>query len=150
MKRINAMLLVCLLCWGLFGCGKENEDEMTLFLEKIKTSESTTQVELSELTDFEWEKLYIFAPYTSKSEIEEIVELSLKEVVDSPINDNEICMLFTLENENISYLRSKEEDLGIDFDFGVYDRYLCLENENSNLFSIENVDDICTLTYISD
>ena len=150
MKRMSAMLLISMLCFGVLGCGEENKNEMTLFLEKIKTSESTTQVELSELTDFEWEKLYIFAPYTSKSEIEEIVGMALKEAINSPVNDNEICMLFTFENENVAYLRSKKEDLGIDFDFGVYDRYLCFENENSNLFSIENVDNICTLTYISE
>lgn len=94
-------------------------------------------VSLNSLTDFSWEKVYTFAPYTTKKEIFEI--LGFKSKIDlETVSESMVQMIFTEEEEVVCVLLGYPDKLGYAFDYGQegYD-YLVFPSAEEPNFRIE-------------
>jgi uncharacterized lipoprotein len=66
-------LIPALLVLFLSGCGDSyrywNSGEIGLALNKEIRDKKSTKVEISKLTDFEWDEMFFFNPYHSTNEV---------------------------------------------------------------------------------
>lgn len=73
MKTISKLMLT-VLC--LFGCSNNAEDSLDRFAAEIErrvSSGDATAVHLARYTDFTWEEVYIFPPYTPYEQIGQVL-----------------------------------------------------------------------------
>ena len=58
-------------------------------------------IRISAITSFEWEKLYLFGPYTPKQHIVEVTGLMDSANINTAIESHDTIVLFVFVNENI-------------------------------------------------
>jgi len=68
---LGSALLVALMVFGLFACTKSGGDFVTALERSALTAQNSTNpvVSVSSVTDFGWDKLFIFGPYTPVGKI---------------------------------------------------------------------------------
>lgn len=97
-------------------------------------------VSLNELTDFKWDKVYTFAPYTSKKKICDILGINVKDckVALETVNESMVQMIFMDSGEIVCVLLGYPDKLGYRFEFGetTYD-YLVFTSEEDPQFRVE-------------
>ncbi len=148
MKKLNCIFSIFLLIFCLAACGnstmKKIEDSFRKSIEKIESS----QVEIQDLTDFEWDYLYTFSPYTSTDQIEEIIGFKSAYIMDNMINEGITYLLFVKDNTVVANIQGYADSLGYSINFGCYDNYLCIDSSEKCTFSVTNEDDVKYLEYL--
>lgn len=84
-----------------------------------KSAISDQRVIFAEITDFEWEYLYIFPPYSTLDEIKTrtgLTELNIKTPIET--SDSIVLFLFTKGNTLVEYFNLPRED----GDFAFFDK----------------------------
>ena len=109
---------------------------------------SENEISLNTLTPFSWDKLYSFAPYTSKEKMESIIGFKSSEVKET-VNEGMQQLLFVKNGKIVCSIVGYSENLGYAFDFGdIGSEYIMLESEVDPTFNISK-DKIVKLTYIA-
>lgn len=115
----------------------ENERRLS---ETILSQSPGEIVSLNELTDFEWDSAYTFAPYTSKKEICKVLGIPVNDckIALETVSEAMVQMIFTKEQEIVCVLLGYPDKLGYCFDFGnsSYD-YLTFHSDENSEFLIE-------------
>lgn len=97
-------------------------------------------VSLNKLTDFEWDKAYTFAPYTSKKEICSVIGINANDckIALETVAESMVQMIFTKDGEIVCVLLGYPDKLGYRFDFGeaAYD-YLVFTSSEDPQFRVE-------------
>lgn len=97
-------------------------------------------VSLNKLTDFEWDKVYTFAPYTSKKKICDTIGVNVNDckIALETVSESMVQMIFTKDKEIVCVLLGYPDKLGYSFDFGdtTYDYLVFTSNEDPQ-FRIE-------------
>lgn len=138
MKFMNNIRVAVLLII-IVSCQKQNSNGLEFPFEKIKLQVEKTISNKNELIDindfisFDWDKLYVFKPYSTSSIIDKELGFSWKDVKDTGISQNDsYCLLvFIKEGEIEKYLnwpRSKG-------DFSKLERVSYLKDES--IFNIK-------------
>lgn len=138
MKKVIAIFNTLLLILCFTACGGDasvTEKNEESFHEKVKKLESK-QVNIQALTEFEWDLLYIFSPYTSKEEIEEIIGFESKDIVDNMADESTTYLLFVKDNAVVAKICGSTDSLGYTFDFGCYEKYLRIDNSQEATFLV--------------
>ena len=123
MRRILSLFLFTfIVAIGLAGCSRYDE-HVEEALAEIAMSKNTTS--LSELTPYEWDKLYVTGPYQSFdcSVIKGVPKKVKGSVKYQEFNESSFVLLFTLNQKFVSYseVRSKiMDELGVKNGVSVY------------------------------
>jgi hypothetical protein len=65
---------------------------------------SGTQLRMSDLTDFAWEKLYVFPPYTSQKRIDRALGFEWSDPSGISVKDTITLLVFVDDGEVVSYV----------------------------------------------
>lgn len=101
---------------------------------------SKTEVTLNEVVPFEWDAVYTFTPYASRSEIEEIIGFKSNAIKET-INEGMVQLLFVKGGHVVGSVCGYADNLGYSIYFG--DK---VEFEEKTLFDVCIQDDIIYLT----
>ncbi len=112
----------------------------------IKSIESE-RVSLKDITPFKWDKLYTFAPYTSKGEVEEIIGFKSSDIKENNISEGMVHLLFVREDKVVASVLGYSDNLGYNIDF-TSDKDLKVTYLENPEFTVEKTGDITLLTYI--
>lgn len=148
MKKISVIFIVFMLAVCLPACGNNHiNSNVRSFGDNVRKIENT-QVELKDLTEFEWDCLYTFSPYTSKNTIQEVIGFKSKDIMENMVSEGIVYLLFVKDDKVTANICSSADSLGYYIDFGSYDQYLCIESSEETIFSVETKDNIKYLEYI--
>ena len=108
---------------GVAGCGggDDNQPNAAATLGAVIARAATTQpgekIDLARLTDFDWDRLYIFGPHAKKSEIESALGFDWPGVSKTKIakSDEVALLVFTKEKKVVGWLEYPR--LKADFSF---------------------------------
>lgn len=101
---------------------------------------SKPTVTLNEIVPFEWDIVYTFAPYTSRSEIEEIIGFK-SNAIQETVSEGMVQLLFVKDNAVCGSICGYSENLGYSVHFS--DKVELTDNKQ---FDVDIQDDIVYLT----
>lgn len=101
---------------------------------------SKTEVTLNEIVPFEWDTVYTFTPYTSRSEIEKIIGFKSNAIKET-INEGMVQLLFVKGSAVSGSVCGYAENLGYCIYFSDNVKF-----EENTLFDVRIQDDIVYLT----
>jgi hypothetical protein len=91
--------------------------KLTGEIEKVTADSNLQSVDISSLTDFQWDRLYIFAPYSTPEDINKSLGFTWPEAASSDItlHDHINLLVFVRGNEvveHVEFLRAKGDFSG--------------------------------------
>lgn len=146
------LILFSFIIVTLAGCKSADEHNETLqnndtFSTLIKSIDKV-EVSLQEVAPFDWDKFYVFAPYTTKEHIEDILKFKDKEI-KSTIDEAMLQLIFvTDENKIVCYIYGYADDLGYEISFDAIDDYLTFSSTDNVHFEVVNDNDFILLSHI--
>lgn len=123
MKRILSLyFLTFIVAIGLVGCSRYDKHVEEALAEIAKSKDTTSR---SELTSYEWDKLYVIGPYQSfDCSVIKGVPKKVKSIVKyQELNENCFVLLFTLNQKFVFYSEVRSniiDELGIKDGISVY------------------------------
>lgn len=122
MRRILSLFLTFIVAIGLVGCNRYDK-HVEEALAEIAQSKDTSA--LSELTSYEWDKLYVIGPYQSfDCSVIKGVPKKVKSIVKcQELIESRFVLLFTLNEKFVSYSEVGSniiDELGIKDGVSVY------------------------------
>lgn len=136
MKKCLSFLVIGFCILKMTGCGMEDTTFISDYNEALmKVSEEEVEIRYKELFAFEWDDLYIFAPYTTKDTMEEIIGEKINGNVAS-VSDGECIFIFCKKGRIETAIRSSElENTIVEYD--TKQTYQQVEPENFVEYSWE-------------
>ncbi|MGN7387547.1 hypothetical protein [Sporosarcina sp. SAFN-015] len=105
-KRMGVILFALLL---LIGCNdnnikrnKELEEDVKSFIIMV-SDDSDSELHLSGIVDFNWDKAFLITPYTSQEEIEKQVGVKLKDISNISLRDDIYLLIFINNDKVVQY-----------------------------------------------
>lgn len=106
-------------------------------------------VSLNEIIPFEWDVLYMPAPYQSKAEIEEMIGFKSMDIQENVINEGMVHVLFVKDNKVAASVLGYSDNLGYSIDLSSKKDGKVTYAENAQ-FLTTKVDGNIMLAYISE
>lgn len=130
MKKVMFLLIV-LLTGGisLAGCIQDVQHNKTLeiAIDSVVKDKNSSEIELNSLTDFSWDKAYLFQPYSTQ----EVMSKKMGVIFNDPINlhhRDDIYLLVFLNKVKVVQYAEIDRQRG---DFNIEEEYLT--NANSKI-----------------
>lgn len=101
---------------------------------------SKTEVTLNEIVPFEWDAVYTFAPYTTRSEIEEIIGFK-SNAIQETVSEGMVQLLFVKGSSVSGSVCGYAENLGYRIDFSDEVKF-----EDHTPFDVRTQGDVVYLT----
>lgn len=100
------ILLLCMIFLVMLqGCSKEDvrnyKIEKAIF--EIVADQSKDEIDLLQLTEFEWDRAFLFAPYTNQEQINKTLGFSFEDKSQIAISDDIYLLVFTVQNRVSAY-----------------------------------------------
>jgi hypothetical protein len=137
---ISAVLFVCIMFLVIFGNPiilKNRYD----FGHAVKNL-STETITLNEITSFEWDIVYSFAPYTPKQEMEKIIGFKSNYITET-VSEGMLQLIFVKDNKVVCNILGYSSNLGYSISLwtGAED-YCQIRYEDDISFSVEYEDNV--------
>lgn len=143
MKKIVWLMIVAVIVLLAINYFK-NENPVTSYnnycLKQNILATSKTEVTLNELVPFEWDTVYTFDAYITRSEIEKTIGFESNAIQDT-VDAGRLYLLFVKDDTICGSVYEYPEDLGYNIDFNYK-----VEFEDKVLFDVRKRYDIVTLT----
>lgn len=118
---LNRVLVLGLLIFSMIGCSESQPERNKAFERDIQShmsmvsDDSDSKISITELTDFEWDKAYLFEPYISEEEMEQEIGVNFKDQSNIYTRDDISLLLFLKNGEVVHYAELKrwEADFSI-------------------------------------
>ena len=126
--------------WEYYNSHKVKED-IELKNEVIKVVQSSKEIDFSKVTNFEWDEIYLFTPYTDSKEIlkkDGVKRYNSK--LNMEYNDGINIIAFVNSKKIITYIEINRSD----FDFEPIENSKI--SKDKSIFEIDNDDGDCTLS----
>lgn len=133
--------ILCLLCCA---CGKGDDLPEENLIRQLKNPGNVSGITLQEMTDFDWDSMYYFTPYTDKEAAEKAIGFSSDDILDNLSSDDSVYALFVKDREVVCQMQGLPENLGFQFDFGEIDSYIKLDQKTTINFTVKKDDKIVT------
>ena len=107
MRKITVIIFSLLL---LVGCSQSNVQQNTELEESIHSileDKSLTEININALTNFDWNKAFLFAPYTTQEGIEEQLGIDFKDPSKIDIRDDIYLLVFLNDKREVQLCRNK-------------------------------------------
>lgn len=109
MKKVIIFILLLIL---LVGCNQRNGD-LEDSINSVVEDESKGEINVNSHTDFNWDKAFLFTPYSTAESIEEQLGTKFKEKSNINMRDDIYLLVFLNEDEVVQYAEIKRQ--GSDF-----------------------------------
>lgn len=112
MKKLTVLILLLLL---LAGCNQRNvvlEDSINA----IVKDESKSEIKIQSLTNIDWDKAFLFTPYSTEESIKEQMGIKFKDKSNIDFRDDIYLLVFLYEDKVVQYVEIKRQ--GSDFSTG--------------------------------
>ena len=149
MKKIFVIGSICVILLWLVGCGSSSTitNNNAAFSESVMATNAEV-ITLNELTTFEWDIMYTFAPFTPRESIERIIGFSSRDI-RTTFNESQTQLIFVKNGEVVSSIWGYGNNLGFWISFGNFDSdYLAVTPNDTVLFSVDRSGEEIILTYI--
>jgi hypothetical protein len=114
LKRAAAFIILMLL---LAGCsGVQHNTELEKSISDIVENKDNNEIALDSLASFDWEKAFLFTPYSPQEYIEEQLDVSFNDPSSIDFRDDIYLLVFMNEGEVVQY--AEVERHGSDFTIG--------------------------------
>lgn len=133
-------ILIGYIWWEYYNSHKVKED-FELKNEVIKVVQSSKEIDFSKVTNFEWDEIYLFTPYTDSKEIlkkDGVKRYNSK--LNMEYNDGINIIAFVNSKKIITYIEINRSD----FDFEPIENSKI--SKEKSIFEIDNDDGDCTLS----
>lgn len=133
-------ILIGYIWWEYYNSHKVKED-IELKNEVIKVVQSSKEIDFSKVTNFEWDEIYLFTPYTDSKEIlkkDGVKRYNSK--LNMEYNDGINIIAFVNSKKIITYIEINRSD----FDFEPIENSKI--SKYKSIFEIDNDDGDCTLS----
>lgn len=133
-------ILIGYILWEYYNSHKVKED-FELKNEVIKVVQSSKEIDFSKVTNFEWDEIYLFTPYTDSKEIlkkDGVKRYNSK--LNMEYNDGINIIAFVNSKKIITYIEINRSD----FDFEPIENSKI--SKDKSIFEIDNDDGDCTLS----
>ena len=133
-------ILIGYIWWEYYNSHKVKED-FELKNEVIKVVQSSKEIDFSKVTNFEWDEIYLFTPYTDSKEIlkkDGVKRYNSK--LNMEYNDGINIIAFVNSKKIITYIELNRSD----FDFEPIENSKI--SKDKSIFEIDNDDGDCTLS----
>ncbi len=137
-------LLWGILCLLACACGKGDDSVEENLIKRLKNPGNVSEITLQEMTDFDWESMYYFMPYTDKETAEKTIGFSSDDISDNLTNDDGVYAVFVKGKEVVCQIQGLPENLGFQFEFGKIDSYIKLDKKTTINFTVKKDDKIVT------
>ena len=92
---------------------------------------------IGDITDFKWDYVYSFEPYTSKENIEKAIGFKSDKIKES-VNEGTNQVIFTKGKEVVCYIYGYPDD-SVYFDFSSLYNYYSISNKYADVLSMDSV-----------
>lgn len=133
-------ILIGYIWWEYYNSHKVKED-FELKNKVIKVVQSSKEIDFSKVTNFEWDEIYLFTPYTDSKEIlkkDGVKRYNSK--LNMEYNDGINIIAFVNSKKIITYIEINRSD----FDFEPIENSKI--SKDKSIFEIDNDDGYCTLS----
>lgn len=116
MKKLTIFTLLLLL---LVGCSLNNvqrDKDLEASIHSIVADKDESDIHLNSLTSFDWEKAFLFTPYSTQEMIEEELGTDFKDPSDIDWRDDIYLLVFLHEDKAVRYAEIERQ--GADFLIG--------------------------------
>ncbi|SDN94809.1 hypothetical protein [Bacillus sp. OK048] len=113
MKKITVFILLLLL---LVGCSQSNVQQNTDledFIYSIVEDKNKSEISIKSLTTFDWDKAFLFSPYSTQEGIEEQLGTDFKDPSNINTRDDIYLLVFLNGGKVVQYVEIKRQ--GSDF-----------------------------------
>lgn len=102
MKKIFLLCLICLV--GFISCGKVDNPVSSAIAREVSKGEGTI-IKVASLTNFDWDKFYLFHPYYNKDSIHEVVgqQFLADDEIELGVPEGEVLFVFMKDDHVINY-----------------------------------------------
>jgi len=137
----GAILLACIVLMGIFGNPLMLKNRYG-FGQSIKSIRAET-VTLGEITPFDWDAVYTFAPYTAKQEMENVIGFKSKYITET-VNEGMVQLFFVKGNKVVCDIVGYSSNLGYSISIwvGNGESYCKIERDEDVVFLVERGGDI--------
>ncbi|MEI4771995.1 hypothetical protein WAX74_20575 [Psychrobacillus sp. FJAT-51614] len=130
MKKITVIIFSLLL---LVGCSQSNVQQNTKLEESIHSiveDKNISEININSLTNFDWDKAFLFAPYTTQESIEEQLGVDFKDPSKIDIRDDIYLLVFLNGKKVVHYAEVNRQQ----YDFSIGEKeYLTPSNDSINI-----------------
>lgn len=152
MKKIKLILFIICIVFVISNLAinayysnviKKNSDS---FISNINTVDHYGNINLLNLTDFEWDSLYIFSPYSNSKYCIKVLGKQRGVKFINSNSDLDTNMVFLNKGKAICYLGGTAEDLGVIFKYKSEKGFIELKKEDNIKINIQKDNDFYTLS----
>ncbi|MEN2467825.1 hypothetical protein [Ornithinibacillus sp. FSL M8-0202] len=115
-RIIIKKIFVGIIILSLLIVGCSNVQENTELGESIHSTivdVSNNEISLKSLTDFEWEKAFLFTPYSSEEEIEKYLGVKFNDSSNIRMRDDIYLLVFMNEEKVVQYVEVEHQGVNL-------------------------------------
>ncbi|KRG07992.1 hypothetical protein [Lederbergia galactosidilytica] len=116
MKKIPVYLFLFLLLAGCSLSNVQHNEELEDAIYLIVSDENNDKLSLNSMTTFDWDKAYLFTPYSTQESITEQLGVDFKDPSDIDWRDDIYLLVFLDSDQVIQYAELERQ--GADFSIG--------------------------------
>ncbi|WP_234396931.1 hypothetical protein [Bacillus massiliglaciei] len=113
MKKLTVVILSLLL---LVGCAQHNK-ELEKSFSSIVEEKSKNEIDVKSITNFDWEKAYLFTPYTPQESINEQLGVDFHDRSSIDYRDDIYLLVFLHDDKVVQYAEMDRQQTA-DFSIG--------------------------------
>lgn len=117
MKKIMLVMITAFIL--LAGCGlfgPKQADKLEKVFAKATKDDNQTELQVQEQTNFEWDKAYLFTPYSTEDGMSDELGFSFKDPSNIDMRDDIYLLVFVQNDTVIRYAELKRN--GADYSIG--------------------------------
>lgn len=105
-KKVSFLFVTLLL---LIGCSAEQNTELEESINSVIEDENNQEININPLTTFEWDDAHLFAPYATKSGMEERLGLKYRDKSNIGMRNDIFLLVFVKDDKAIHYAEIKHQ-----------------------------------------
>lgn len=103
------MIIIYLSFIMLVGCGSARNNGLKKSFNELVKDKSYREINIATLTDFDWDKGFLFHPYFAHADIHSLLGVDFKEHRNIESRDDIYFLVFLYEDKVIQYAELKRE-----------------------------------------
>ena len=103
MKGIIVIIFSLLLLVGCSQSSLQQNTELEETIHSVIKDKNISEINTNSLTNFDWDKAFLFAPYTTQESIEEQLDVDFKDPSKIDIRDDIYLLVFLNDNKAVHY-----------------------------------------------
>lgn len=116
MQRITVIILSLLLLVGCNQSSVQHNTDLEESIHSIVGDKNISEININSLTNFDWDKAFLFEPYTTKESIEQQLGVDFKDPSKIDIRDDIYLLVFLNEHKVVHYaeINRQQSDFSIE------------------------------------